>query len=63
MSADKTDDEERVVKKAPIETAKQSPSAAVPVVTTRAPVDIEKPPFQPVTNTLSFSSSTPSFTC
>ena len=53
----------KVVTKAPIETAKPSPSATVPVITTRAPVDIERSPFQYVTATLSSSISDPSFAC
>ena len=59
MSVDITDDEEQVVTKAPIDTNKPSPSAAVPLFLTRAPVDIEEPPFQPFTDALSYSISNP----
>ena len=40
MPVDNTDDEEKAVIKERIKTAKTSPSAAVPVVATRSPVDI-----------------------
>ena len=59
MSVDNTDDEEKVVTKASIETDKPPPSSAEPVVVTRAQIDIEEPPFQPVTSNLSSSGSTP----
>ena len=49
MPVDNIDDEGLVVTIATIETSKPSPSPAVPVVTTSAPIDIEEPPFQPVT--------------
>ena len=53
MSVYNTDDEEQDVKKSPIEPYKPSLSSEVPVVVTIAPVDIEKSPFQTVTNNLS----------
>ena len=56
---DNTDAEGKGVKKSPLETTKPSPSSAVSVVVTIAPVDIEEPPFQTVTHTLSSSSSAP----
>ena len=40
MSVDNTNDEKQVLTKPPIETAKPTPSSAVPVVVTRTPVYI-----------------------
>ena len=53
-----TDYEEKYVTKTPIETAKISPSAVVPVVATIEPVDIKEPPFQTVTANFYASNST-----
>ena len=44
MSMDNTKDEEQVVTKSPIETDSLSPSAALHIVATRAPVKIEESP-------------------
>ena len=63
MTVYNTHYEVKVVTKAPNETVKPSPSATVPVITTRTPVVIENATFQTVTATLSSSISTPIFAC
>ena len=53
------DDEEQVVKKSPIETAKLSPSAALPVVVEIKSIEIKWSSLHPVTSGLSSSILTP----
>ena len=59
MPVDNTYGEEQVVTKVPTGVDEQLPSAELPVLATRAPVEIGEPQFYTVTDNLSSSGSTP----